>query len=150
MYSNVQITQEMLSAFCESANTDFIKMKEDAKLKNEMIAKLNEQIAAIDLKIETSKILFNEKNENIIYRMSVLTEKMNAIEQKIIDLNKIMMKHFAYKYKTEYKTDYKTEYKNVAVNQPPIQPAVNQPAQLAPLVQPAQPFQPFTGFKQNV
>jgi hypothetical protein len=133
MYSNVQITQEMLSTFCESANTDFIKMKEDAKLKNEMIAKLNEQIATMDLKIETSKILFNEKNENMIYRMSVLTEKMNAIEQKIVDLNKIMMKHFAYKYKTDYKN------------------APAQPAQApAPLVQPAQPFQPFAGFKQSV
>jgi hypothetical protein len=101
MYRNVQITQEMLSEFCEKVHTDLIKLKEDSKLKNEMISKLNEQMIAIDLKIETNKIFINEKNENLIFRLSVINEKMKDLEQKMNDLNKIMMKHFAYKKQIE-------------------------------------------------
>ena len=101
MYRNVQITQEMLSEFCENIHTDLIKIKEDSKLKNEMISKLTEQIIAIDLKMETNKIIINEKNENLIFRLSVINDKIIALEQKVNDLNKIMMKHFAYKKQVE-------------------------------------------------
>ena len=101
MYRNITITQDMLSEFCENVHNDLIKLKEDSKLKNEMISKINEHITAIDLKIETNKILINEKNENIIFRLSVLNDKMKDLEQKMNDLNKIMMKHFAYKKSVE-------------------------------------------------
>jgi AAA15 family ATPase/GTPase len=107
MYRNVQITQEMLSEFCENVHIDLIKLKEDSKLKNEMIQKLNDQINALTLQIETSKIVTSEKNENIIFRMSVLNEKMLIIEQKMNDLNKIMMKHFAYKSQNKGTTEPK-------------------------------------------
>lgn len=97
MYRNVQITQEMLSEFCENVNIDLIKIKEDAKLKNEMISNLTERID----RIETNKIIINEKNENLIFRLSVINDKMTGLEQKVNDLNKIMMKHFAYKKQIE-------------------------------------------------
>ena len=118
MYRNVPITQEMLSEFCENVHSDLIKFKEDSKLKNELISKINEHIIAIDLKIETNKILINEKNENIIYRLSVINEKMSALEQKMNDLNKIMMKHFAYK-----KQEEKVKPPPPIVNGTQIQPA---------------------------
>jgi AAA15 family ATPase/GTPase len=107
MYRNVQITQEMLSEFCENVHVDLIKLKEDSKLKNEMIQKLNDQINALTLQIETSKIVTSEKNENIIFRMSILNEKMLIIEQKMNDLNKIMMKYFAYKSQNKGTTEPK-------------------------------------------
>ena len=119
MYRNVQITQEMLSEFCENVHTDLIRLKDDSKIKNELITKINDHITAIDLKIETNKILINEKNENIIYRLSVINEKMSALEQKMNDLNKIMMKHFAYK-KQEEKV------------KPPVQPTTVIGAQTQP------------------
>ena len=96
MYKKTPLTQELLADFCDNVYTDLIIIKEDAKLKNDMITKLNEQLIAIDLKIETNKIISNEKNENIHYKLSVINEKMIAVEQKMNDLNKIMMKHFAY------------------------------------------------------
>jgi len=96
MYKKIQLTQELLADFCDNVHTDLIIIKEDAKLKNDMISKLNEQLIAIDLKIETNKIFSNEKNENILYKLSIINEKMIAVEQKMNDLNKIMMKYFAY------------------------------------------------------
>jgi hypothetical protein len=47
--------------------------------------------------LETDKLLTTEKNEHLIYKFNVLQEKVNASEQKVNELNNIMMKHFAYK-----------------------------------------------------
>ena len=105
MYQN-NITQEMLSEFCNKTANELIAFKKDAKLKNEMISKLNDQIIAIDLKIETNKIILSEKNDNMIYRLSVLNDKMYAVEQKTNELNKIMMKHFAYNKDIKKKNKY--------------------------------------------
>ena len=130
MYRNVQITQEMLSEFCENIHTDLIKIKEDSKLKNEMISKLSEQITAIDLKIETNKIILSEKNDNMIYRLSVLNDKMYAVEQKTNELNKIMMKHFAYNkdIKKKINTDTPSNTQpNVSPNISPNIPPNTQP-----------------------
>ena len=132
MYQS-NITQEMLSEFCNNTINELQTLKKDAKLKNEMISKLSEQITAIDLKIETNKIILSEKNDNMIYRLSVLNDKMYAVEQKTNELNKIMMKHFA------YNKDIK---KKINTDTPPL----NTPPNVSPNTQPN--TQPFS-FPQN-
>ena len=44
---------------------EIIKLKEDLRLKNEMISVINDKLVAIDLKIETTRVLTIEKNDNI-------------------------------------------------------------------------------------
>ena len=80
MYKN--ITQEFMSEFCEKTTNEINKLRS----KNEIS---QERIASLELK--------NEKYENIILRLSIMNEKVNLAEQKVNDLNKIMMKHFAYR-----------------------------------------------------
>ena len=101
MYKN--ITQEFMAEFCENTIKEIQTLKDDAKIKNEMVSNINESINAINLKIETNRILLSEKHDNMIFRLSVINDKMFAVEQKINELNKIMMKHFAYKEKLESK-----------------------------------------------
>ena len=101
MYRN--ITQEFMAEFCENTIKELQTLKDDAKIKNEMVSNILENINAINLKIETNRILLSEKHDNMIFRLSVINDKMIAVEQKTNELNKIMMKHFAYKEKLESK-----------------------------------------------
>ena len=57
----------------------------------------------------------------MIFRLSVINDKMFAVEQKINELNKIMMKHFAYKEKLESKKN------NIIPTQIPIPPPIPVP-----------------------
>jgi hypothetical protein len=59
--------------------------------------KLEEKLINMEIKLEANKLVNNEKNENNNYKLSVLEEKINGNNQKVNDLNNIMMKHFAYK-----------------------------------------------------
>ena len=112
MYRGIQITQEILADFCDNTNKELTKLNEDAKIKNAMVIKIEEQLTALDLKIETNRILLSEKNDNMIYRLSVINDKMIAVEQKTNELNKIMMKHFAYKESKESKESSVKETKD--------------------------------------
>jgi len=122
MYRGIQITQEMLADFCDNTNKDLTKLNEDLKLKNAMVIKIGEQLTALDLKIETNRILLSEKNDNMIYRLSVINDKMIAVEQKTNELNKIMMKHFAYKEIKDKKITQVPSFGNF-----PVQPLVQLP-----------------------
>lgn len=102
------ITQEFMAEFCENTIKEIQTLKDHAKIKNEMVSNINESIIAINLKIETNRILLSEKHDNMIFRLSVINDKMIAVEQKINELNKIMMKHFAYKEKLESKKNNTT------------------------------------------
>ena len=139
MYRGIQITQEMLADFCDNTNKELTKLNEDAKIKNAMVIKIGEQLTALDLKIETNRILLSEKNDNMIYRLSVINDKMIAVEQKTNELNKIMMKHFAYK---EYKEIKENKDKKI-IQVPQVPSFGNFPVQ--PLVQ--LPVQPPVQFK---
>ena len=119
MYKN--ITQEFMAEFCENTIKEIQTLKDDAKIKNEMVSNINESINAINLKIETNRILLSEKHDNMIFRLSVINDKMFAVEQKINELNKIMMKHFAYKEKLESKKN------NIIPTQIPIPPPIPVP-----------------------
>jgi len=107
------ITQEQLVAFCENTEKTLNLVLEDNK-------KLSERVS----KLENEKLIANEKNELTLYKLSVMQDKINAAEQKVNDLNNIMMKHFAYKAKQE------------AV--PPVHPS--QPVPPVPAVSGVQPF----------
>ena len=119
MYKN--ITQEFMAEFCENTIKEIQTLKDDAKIKNEMVSNINESINAINLKIETNRILLSEKHDNMIFRLSVINDKMFAVEKKINELNKIMMKHFAYKEKLESKKN------NIIPTQIPIPPPIPVP-----------------------
>ena len=135
----------MLSEFCNNTINELQTLKKDAKLKNEMISKLSEQITAIDLKIETNKIILSEKNDNMIYRLSVLNDKMYAVEQKTNELNKIMMKHFAYNKDIKKKINTDTPSNTPLNTQPNVSPNIspNIPPNTQPISFPQNFTQPF-------
>ena len=133
MYRGIQITQEMLADFCDNTNKELTKLNEDAKIKNTMVIKIGEQLTALDLKIETNRILLSEKNDNMIYRLSVINDKMIAVEQKTNELNKIMMKHFAYKEIKDKKIPQVPSFGNF-----PVQPLVQLPTLPVPVQPPVQ------------
>ena len=58
---------------------------------------MEERFLNMEIKLEASKLIHQEKIENSNYKLSVLEEKINANNQKVNDLNNILMKHFAYK-----------------------------------------------------
>ena len=112
------ITPELVGQFIDKTNNEILKLKEFN------YQQLVERINMIEIKRESERAIINEKNENLLYRLSILTEKCNSVEQKVNDLNKIMMKHFAYK---TNKSDNETVPKNKtnpppSLSLPPTQP----------------------------
>ena len=86
------ITPDYVARFIETSEKQFLKIEQYFK-------EFEERLNDINLKLETNKILTTEKNENLLYKLSVVQDKINANDQKINDLNNIMMKYFAYKSK---------------------------------------------------
>ena len=76
---NSHITPDYVARFIETTEKQFKDLEEKIKI------------------LETDKLVTIEKNEHLIYKISVLQEKVNASEQKVNELNNIMLKHFAYK-----------------------------------------------------
>jgi len=113
---NSHITPDYVARFIETSEKQFLKIEE----------RLND----INLKLETNKILTTEKSEMLLYKLSVIQDKITANDQKVNELNTIMMKHFAYKNKS--KSD---------LLQSPIVPHVT-----PPITQPI--TQPFNGTQQ--
>jgi hypothetical protein len=106
------ITQEMVGEFIDKTNNEILKLKE-FDYKN-----IIERINMIEIKRESERAIMNEKNENLLYRLTVLTEKCISVEQKVNDLNKIMMKHFAYKTNKVEKVENEIVIKNKTNAQP--------------------------------
>jgi hypothetical protein len=115
------ITPESVGEFIDKTNNEILKLKEFN------YQQLVERINMIEIKRESERAIINEKNENLLYRLTILTEKCNSVEQKVNDLNKIMMKHFAYK---TNKSDSETVTKN----------KINLPLPPTPLIPTTQPF----------
>ena len=86
------ITPDYVARFIETSEKQFLKIEQYFK-------EFEERLNDLNLKLETNKILTTEKNENLLYKLSVVQDKINANDQKINDLNNIMMKYFAYKSK---------------------------------------------------
>jgi len=86
-------TQESLSVFYNESQKNFIELREKINTQTETIKKLEDQLHVLSLE----KAIKNEMNENLNYKLSVMNDKILAADQKVNDLNNIMMKHFAYK-----------------------------------------------------
>jgi hypothetical protein len=61
------------------------------------LEKIEDRFLNMEIKLEASKLIHQEKIESSNYKLSVLEEKINGNNQKVSDLNNILMKHFAYK-----------------------------------------------------
>lgn len=73
------------------------KLTEKTNSLNSRLDKLEERFLNMEIKLEANKLVHNEKSESSNYKLSVLEEKINSNNQKVTDLNNILMKHFAYK-----------------------------------------------------
>ena len=109
------ITQETVGEFIDRTNNEILKLKEFN------YQHIIDRINMIEMKRDSQMAISNEKNENLLYRLTVLTEKCNSVEQKVDNLNKIMMKHFAYKTNKVEKVE-KVENEIVIKNKPNPQP----------------------------
>ena len=103
-----------MAEFCEKITNEINQLKS----KNEVF---QERIDSLELK--------NEKYENIILN---LNEKVSLAEQKVNDLNKVMIKHFAYIKQSVFK----------------IQPQNQLQHQVQPVINPLNPL-PTTTLLQN-
>ena len=90
-------TQESLNVFYNETQKMFMELREKIKTQAERIKKLEEQNNTFIL----NRAIENEKNETLLYKLSVMNDKIVSSEQKVNDLNNIMMKHFAYKSKQQ-------------------------------------------------
>ena len=88
---------EQLNSFLIEVQTHMSKTNEKLNAMCTQLDKLEEKFVNMEIKIEANKLVHIEKSENNNYKLSVLEEKINANNQKVNDLNNILMKHFAYK-----------------------------------------------------
>ena len=88
---------EQLNSFLAEVQTHMAKTNEKLNAMYTQLDKLEERFTNMEIKIEANKLVHIEKSENNNYKLSVLEEKINANNQKVNDLNNILMKHFAYK-----------------------------------------------------
>jgi hypothetical protein len=105
------ITTETVGDFMDRTTNDICKLKEFN------YQHIIDRINMIEMKRDSQMAISNEKNENLLYRLTILTEKCKSVEQKVDDLNKIMMKHFAYKTNKEEKTEKVTVPPSITVPQ---------------------------------
>ena len=86
-----------LNSFLNEMQSNIIKITEKTNTLCAQLEKMEERFLNREIKLEASKLIHQEKIENSNYKLSVLEEKINANNQKVNDLNNILMKHFAYK-----------------------------------------------------
>jgi hypothetical protein len=86
-----------LNSFLNEMQSNIIKITEKTNALFTQLEKMEERFLNMEIKLEASKLIHQEKFENSNYKLSVLEEKINGNIQKVNDLNNILMKHFAYK-----------------------------------------------------
>jgi hypothetical protein len=86
-----------LNSFLNEMQSNIIKITEKTNALCTQLDKLEERFLNMKIKLEANKLVHQEKIESSNYKLSVLEEKINANNQKVSDLNNILMKHFAYK-----------------------------------------------------
>jgi hypothetical protein len=92
-----QMMNDPLNSFLNEMQSNIIKITEKTNTLCAQLEKMEERFLNMEIKLEASKLIHQEKIENSNYKLSVLEEKINANNQKVNDLNNILMKHFAYK-----------------------------------------------------
>ena len=86
-----------LNSFLNEMQSNIIKITEKTNALLIQLEKMEERFLNMEIKLEASKLVHQEKIESSNYKLSVLEEKINGNNQKVNDLNNILMKHFAYK-----------------------------------------------------
>ena len=86
-----------LNSFLNEMQSNIIKITEKTNALLIQLDKMEERFLNMEIKLEASKLVNQEKIESSNYKLSVLEEKINGNNQKVSDLNNILMKHFAYK-----------------------------------------------------
>lgn len=86
-----------LNSFLNEMQSNIIKITEKTNALVIQLDKMEERFLNMEIKLEASKLVNQEKIESSNYKLSVLEEKINGNNQKVSDLNNILMKHFAYK-----------------------------------------------------
>ena len=86
-----------LNSFLNEMQSNIIKITEKTNALVIQLDKMEEKFLNMEIKLEASKLVNQEKIESSNYKLSVLEEKINGNNQKVNDLNNILMKHFAYK-----------------------------------------------------
>ena len=91
---------DQMQVFYNETVKGFSECGEKIKTQSDLIKKLEDQLNKITLE----KAIENERNETLLYKLSVMNDRIQASEQKVNDLNNIMMKHFAYRCLTNQAT----------------------------------------------
>jgi len=86
-------TQESLNVFYNDSVKSFAELKEKFNAECELVKKLEDQIN----KLVLEKTISHEKNEHLLYKLSVMSDKVVSVENKVQELNMVMMQHFAYR-----------------------------------------------------
>jgi len=86
-----------LNSFLNEMQSNIIKITEKTNTLCTQLEKMEDRFLNMEIKLEASKLIHQEKIESSNYKLSVLEEKINGNNQKVSDLNNILMKHFAYK-----------------------------------------------------
>ena len=86
-----------LNSFLNEMQTNITKLIDKTNNMCARLDKIEERFLNMEIKLEANKLIYQEKSESNNYKLSVLEEKINNNNQKVNDLNNILMKHFAYK-----------------------------------------------------
>jgi hypothetical protein len=86
-----------LNSFLNEMQSNIIKITEKTNALCTQLEKMEDRFLNMEIKLEASKLIHQEKIESSNYKLSVLEEKINGNNQKVSDINNILMKHFAYK-----------------------------------------------------
>ena len=105
-------TQETLSLFYNETIKGFAECTEQLKTQSERIKILENDLNKITLE----RAVEQAKNE---MRLNVMNDRVIASEQKVNDLNMIMMKHFAYR--AELLTP-RAEMQRAEISKPRVEP----------------------------
>ena len=86
-----------LNSFLNELQSNLNKLVDKTNNMCSRLDKMEERFLNMEIKLEANKLVTQEKSESSNYKLSVLEDKINANNQKVSDLNNILMKHFAYK-----------------------------------------------------
>jgi hypothetical protein len=86
-----------LNSFLNEMQSNLNKLVDKTNNMCSRLDKMEERFLNMEIKLEANKLVTQEKSESSNYKLSVLEDKINANNQKVSDLNNILMKHFAYK-----------------------------------------------------
>ncbi len=89
--------QDQLQTWALETHKTVAILKSDYEAMTLKISSLEDKLSNLNQLYESSKVLHEEKEKLLLFKLDVMNDKIIASDQKVNDLNLIMMKHFAYK-----------------------------------------------------